>query len=97
MLEYLYALVAQGIEHSSPKAGVVRSNRIEGTILFAEIALESSQCRIIPITAQGFVYIRLTAEVFENTLLPCVLFAEPLLILCGSIVVGRCCYLDLCQ
>lgn len=32
MIECSRALVAQGIEHSSPKAGVVRSNRIEGTI-----------------------------------------------------------------
>ncbi len=27
------ALVAQGIEHHSPKVGVVRSNRIEGTVV----------------------------------------------------------------
>ena len=27
----VYAPVAQGIEHRSPKAGVVRSNRIRGT------------------------------------------------------------------
>ena len=51
----LFASVAQGIEHRSPKAGVVRSNRISGTPEGPEIpfrarivrrALNPPECRI---------------------------------------------------
>ena len=49
MLEYACALVAQGIEHSSPKAGVVRSNRIEGTTSqFAALSYATQTSWIAP-------------------------------------------------